>query len=305
MPTTLGTASGQPSIAGTPARTKSRAIWFVLVVLLLAGGTVAVLFATRGDGGGTSAGTTFDAGPTPSIDARATPSGSDARATPSAIDAGPPLTSADAAPAAVDATPAPSDHDKLVQAARDAAAAGQWQRAAELARALLALDPADPDAKALSDGYFASHTINKKHSCKDQKAAASEAARFWPGDPRAAAMARTAKACKEDKPTDPKPDAGVPDDDGTPTVEQLVQNATDALKTGKYGQALRLCELALLDKPRNPKALSICAMSACKLKNADKAAEYFEKLPRARRKPVKTACQAAGIELGRTKDDPY
>src|SRR5690242_19477462 len=113
-------------------------------------------------------------------------------------------------------------------------------------------------------------------------------------------MQKTAKACKDDKP-ESKPDAVVPDDnpDGTPTVQQLVQNAGDALKTGNYGQALRLCELALLDKPRNRKALSICAIASCNLKNRDKAEKYIGSLPRAMRDAPLHVCARQGIDLGK------
>ncbi|WP_428261931.1 protein kinase domain-containing protein [Haliangium sp.] len=80
-------------------------------------------------------------------------------------------------------------------------------------------------------------------------------------------------------------------------VDELMDDARTAAKSGQYGVALRHCNDALELEPRNRDALTICGMAACSLKDEGRAKRYYKRTPRARRAALAQVCLRHGVEL--------
>ncbi len=84
----------------------------------------------------------------------------------------------------------------------------------------------------------------------------------------------------------------------TRTVQQLVDDAQDASRQGKYAEALRDSEEALRGEPGNAQALTTAAIAACNLKDPGKAKRYLGKLSGARQAMIVQVCKRNGIDPG-------
>lgn len=115
--------------------------WIILAVLVVVGAVVAFL-AKGGDGPGSKAGTTADARTTKTDPGPAVPD----RPVPPPVD----LTKIDAGVAVTPSNP-PSNLSKRLELARQAVASERWKLAIDEAKAALALDPGDREAKAIID----------------------------------------------------------------------------------------------------------------------------------------------------------
>jgi hypothetical protein len=62
------------------------------------------------------------------------------------------------------------------------------------------------------------------------------------------------------------------------TVRELTSQAKAAVKAQQLGKGLRICEQALAKKPGDQEAVMVCAIAACKLKQATKAKRYIGRL---------------------------
>ena len=84
---------------------------------------------------------------------------------------------------------------------------------------------------------------------------------------------------------------------GSRTAQADVQHRDRgaAFQSGQFGNSLRAAEEALRAKGKDQGALSIAAISACNLKNRDKALTYLNQLQGERRNMAKQSCLRQGI----------
>jgi pSer/pThr/pTyr-binding forkhead associated (FHA) protein len=93
-----------------------------------------------------------------------------------------------------------------------------------------------------------------------------------------------------------KPPPPPPPKDLGPPIEELVEQAEDAVKNTQYGKGSRLCRQALERDPNNQKAITACAIAACNLKNGSAAKKYVRRIKSSqRRQGLKQICLRLGV----------
>src|SRR5690606_31637305 len=102
----------------------------------------------------------------------------------------------------------------------------------------------------------------------------------------------------DDPPQRPeKPPEKPPERAPEKSVDQLVTEAQEAAFKGQYGKARKLCEQALELQPREPRAISSCAIAACNLGNARLAKRYYSMATPDQKNQIFQICRQKGIEV--------
>jgi tRNA A-37 threonylcarbamoyl transferase component Bud32/tetratricopeptide (TPR) repeat protein len=145
----------------------------------------------------------------------------------------------------------------------------------------------------------------EQRKCPAIRTLESEANALWPNAGQR--LGEMAEACRKaavtrtqtSRPSSPPPPPPDEPDEPEPvkTVDELVVEAQDAAFKGQYGRARRLCEQALEVQPREPRAISICATSACGLGNERLAKRYYVLAQGDERRMIQQLCSSKGIEL--------
>lgn len=81
------------------------------------------------------------------------------------------------------------------------------------------------------------------------------------------------------------------------SVDQLVAEAQEAALKGQYGKARKLCEQALEQQSREPRAILSCAIAACNLGNARLAKRYYGMASPDQKGQIYQICRQKGIEV--------
>jgi ABC transport system ATP-binding/permease protein len=211
----------------------------------------------------------------------------------------------------------------------------QFQRAvasrdfAKVAELFKRLDPesvyrvnARADHDRLKTEYVAQKSREgKRHAdrsrCREQERVAEEASRLWPEAGRAAlshgcklpvSSAGTPSGGSAGTPGGESGTQGRPGGDTTPTppegsgdggegnYEELVEKADTAAVANEYGSALKYCEAAASAKKNDQRALGICALASCRLRNTVKARRYINKISdQTKREGYRNICRQEGV----------
>jgi ABC transport system ATP-binding/permease protein len=78
---------------------------------------------------------------------------------------------------------------------------------------------------------------------------------------------------------------------------ELADEASEAAKKGNYGRAHKLCEEALEAQAGHPKALMVCTIASCKLRNTSRARRHFRRLMPVAQRQVKQLCAQSGVKV--------
>lgn len=105
------------------------------------------------------------------------------------------------------------------------------------------------------------------------------------------------------KPPDPVtqgPDETPPDT--TPknpgkSFDELLAEAEEAGRKNLHGQSRRLCEQALDLRPRDARAIVVCAIAACNLNNARLAKRYYDSAPAKEKNMIWQICRSKNVEV--------
>jgi tRNA A-37 threonylcarbamoyl transferase component Bud32 len=81
--------------------------------------------------------------------------------------------------------------------------------------------------------------------------------------------------------------------------DELLAQSQDAVKQGSYTKAHRLCREALELRPSEPRAVDVCAVAACNLRNAAQARGYYAIASDDRKVMIHRFCLGKGIVLAR------
>ncbi len=147
----------------------------------------------------------------------------------------------------------------------------------------------------------------KKRDCVAAKKKATDTVARW-GD-EAKPLEELATRCKGppdggtvEVPPPPPP----PPPQGDSAAELSIQAQT-AAKSSQWARALRLAENGLAAGPDSSTRLLLtmtAALSACNLKNRDKAQQHFEGLPTSRKALIRSRCKAHGVLLSGPPEEP-
>jgi pSer/pThr/pTyr-binding forkhead associated (FHA) protein len=211
-------------------------------------------------------------------------------------------------------------HDALVEAATKK----EWTKVKTELAAIDKKSTYYEPAKAAHDGARDSYLrdleaqaeeLFDQRKCPPIRRLQNEANAMWPESGqrlgeiadacRKAGVAQQTQPPRPPQPPQPPPDEpDEPDENGggepksDKSVTELVAEAQDAAFKGQYGRARKLCEQALEIQPREPRAVSICATSACGLGNARLAKRYYDQSVGPERRMIQQLCSSKGIELG-------
>jgi serine/threonine-protein kinase len=81
--------------------------------------------------------------------------------------------------------------------------------------------------------------------------------------------------------------------------DELLAQSQEALKKGFYTKAQRLCWQALDIQRKDPRAIEVCALAACNLRNAAQARGYYAMTTGLRQTQIHRFCLSKGIDLAR------
>lgn len=153
--------------------------------------------------------------------------------------------------------------------------------------------------------------------CRDQERLGDEASRLWPEAGRAV----MGHACKlpvssSGTPSGGTPSGGTPGGEaGTPGqttaatpegaseggesgpgYDELIDKADKAAVANEYGSAIKYCEAAAGVKKNDQRALGICALASCRLRNTVKARRYINKISdQTKREGYRNICRQEGV----------
>jgi hypothetical protein len=97
------------------------------------------------------------------------------------------------------------------------------------------------------------------------------------------------------RPPPPKPDLAAV---VVAEVEALYATAQRAVLRGKWGKAMLLCQRALRLDNAHAKAINVCAVAACKLRNVSLARFYLGSIKdRSTKKLMRTVCLREGVDI--------
>lgn len=206
---------------------------------------------------------------------------------------------------------------------------------AKVAELFKRLDPesvyrvnARPDHDRLKAEYIAQKSREGKRwadrsRCRDQERVADEASRLWPEAGRAA----MSHACKLPVSSSGTPSGGTTGGgtpggvSGTPgrnggtetaspapeggsgqsgeagaSYDELIDKADKAAVANEYGSALKYCEAAASARKNDQRAIGICALASCRLRNTVRARRYINKIAdQTKREGYRNICRQEGV----------
>ena len=152
--------------------------------------------------------------------------------------------------------------------------------------------------------------------CRDQERLGDEASRLWPEAGRAV----MSHSCKQAVSTAGTPsgtpsggtpggEAGTPGTapgtpesgpgeggESAPAYDELIDKADKAAVANEYGSALKYCEAAAAAKKNDQRAIGICALASCRLRNTVRARRYINKVSdQTKREGFRNICRQEGV----------
>lgn len=145
-----------------------------------------------------------------------------------------------------------------------------------------------------------------KHKCSEISRAASKVPSQWPDvaqrisgvDCTRVASNDTNNTTNNNNNNNTPPDVKPPDppkNDGPP-FDELMEQASAAVRDRHYGKGLKLCEQALEERPNDQQAAMVCGIAACNLKKSAAAKKYLRRIRGASKKAsLRQICVREGV----------
>lgn len=112
------------------------------------------------------------------------------------------------------------------------------------------------------------------------------------------ASAAEAEQASAQQPAEPEEESAEPVAEPSGKLLQLIQDSEKAGKEAQYGKAHKLCSQALEMEPGQPRAVMLCAVSACNLRNKRLSKKYYAMLETEEQQgQIFQICMVKGIDL--------